>query len=570
MTVPFSAEEFAKYEPLIESYKKARDDQMAKYDPRFYATCLARLPSQQEFDCKPIDATGFVKPDFGLLTQEEAAIVNDYTLQQLLEKQLEGKLTAVEIAHAFIRASIVAQIATNCVMQFMFDTALAQAAKSDEFLRENKQLRGPLHGVPVSLKEHLEIKGLVTHASYVSLLENVSKSTNVSIELVENMGATTHVRTSQPQAIMHLDTINNVTGRTRNPLSTCLSPGGSSGGESAIIGMHGSLLGIGSDIGGSIRCPAAFANLYGLRPTTKRFSGLYSVSGGKGQESVIGTMGPLARSTSELNAFMHHYVNYGKPWLLDPSCVPLPWNNSPQLPAKVRVGVLFSDGVVTPFPAVTRTMHEVAENLQKNPLVEVVDLKDHWLSAQEMLEANKTVSALYTCDGNRTQEELLHSSGEPLLHLTKFFFEINDGKHLSVYENRELNCIRDNVRLKIFQNVFPHCDFILSPAYAGPPEVPGIAKYWGYTSLWNLVDFPNLVFPTPFQHDPAKDTLVPPLHDNHFERLHWNDEHGKIRYDPKTYEGGYIALQLTGPRFQDEHVVATAELITKSLGIGRR
>ncbi|GAV55902.1 hypothetical protein ZYGR_0AZ00730 [Zygosaccharomyces rouxii] len=570
MTVAYKTEEFSKYEPLIEAYKKARDDQMEKYDPRFYAACLEKLPSQQELDCKPIDATQFVKPGFGLLTEEEAAIVNGYSLQQLLAKQLEGKLTATEIAHAFIRASIIAQIATNCVMQFMFDIALAQAAKSDEFLRENKQLKGPLHGIPVSLKEHMEIKGLVTHASYISLIEHVSENTNVSIQLVENMGATMHVRTSQPQAIMHLDTDNNVIGRTRNPLSTCLSPGGSSGGESAIIGMHGSVLGIGSDIGGSIRCPAAFANLYGLRPTTKRFSGLYSVSGGKGQESVVPTMGPLARSASELNTFMDHYVNDGKPWAHDPSCVPLPWNTSPELPAKIRVGVLFSDGIVTPFPAVTRAMHEVVENLEKNPHVEVVDLKKHWLSEEDMIKAIETVSTLYTCDGNRTQKELLYASGEPILPLTKFFFQQNDGRHLSVYENRELNTIRDSTKLKIFQNVFPHCDFILSPAYAGPPEVPGESKYWGYTSLWNLVDYPNLTFPTPIQHDAAKDAQVPSLRDNEFEKMHWNDEAGKIRYDPKNYAGGYIALQLTGPRFQDEHVIAAAELITKSLGIGRR
>lgn len=416
----------------------------------------------------------------------------------------------------------------------------------------------------------MEIKGSVTHASYVSLIEHVSKNTNVSIQLVENMGATTHVRTSQPQAIMHLDTINNVIGRTRNPLSTRLSPGGSSGGESAIVGMHGSVLGIGSDIGGSIRCPAAFANIYGLRPTTKRFSGLYSVSGGGGQESVVPTMGPLARSTAELNAFMDHYINDGKPWLLDPSSVPLPWNTSPQLPAKIRVGVLFTDGIVTPFPAVTRTMHEVVENLKQNPSVEVVDLKKYWLSAEDMIKANETVSTLYTCDGNRAQKELLVPSGEPILPLTEFFFGHNEGKHLSVYENHELNKIRDATKLKVFQNVFPHCDFILSPAYAGPPEIPELSKYWGYTAFWNLVDYPNLVFPTPFQHDPAKDTEIPPLYDNVFERMHWNDKDGKIRYDPKAYEGAHIALQLTGPRYQDESLIAATEVLTKSLGIGRR
>lgn len=569
MTVLYKTEEYYKYEPLIAAYKKAREDQMENYNPEFYKHCLVKLPTQEELDTKPINATKFVKADFGLLSGKEATIVNDYTIEQLLEKQLQGELTATEIAHAFIRSSIVAQIATNCVMQFMFEPALAQAEKCDEYLKTHGNLRGPLHGIPVSLKEHMEIKGLVTHASYVSLIENVSKNTNVSIQLIENMGAITHVRTSQPQAIMHLDTISNIIGRTRNPCSTRLSPGGSSGGESAMIGMHGSLLGLGSDIGGSVRCPAAFVNLYGLRPTTKRISCLYCVSGGKGQESVVATAGPLARSINELNTFMAHYVNDGKPWLHDPTCVPLPWNTSPNLPSKIRIGILRSDGVVTPFPAVTRTVDGVVEKLQKNPLVEIVDLKAHWLSTKEMIEALDAVHTLYTCDGNQSQQELLYCSGEPILPMTKHYFNFGSGEPLSVHENHQLNCVRDATRLKIFQRVFPHCDFILSPAYAGPPEVPEDAKYWGYTAFWNLVDYPNVVFPTSFQHDPENDTHIPQLQDNFYEKLHWNNSHGELRYDPKNYEGAPIALQLTGPRFLDEHLIAATEVVTNCLGVGR-
>ncbi|AQZ18136.1 (ZYRO0G12672g) [Zygosaccharomyces parabailii] len=572
MTLPYNPDNFKQYQPVIEAYVKARDQAMQKFDPEFYAACIEKLPSQHELDTQPINATEFVTARYGLLSAKEAAIVNDFPLPELLSKQLSGQLTAVQIARAFIKSAIIAQLATNCVMEFLFPEALEKAASLDAYLQQHGTLRGPLHGIPVSLKEHMCMKGHVTHASYVSLLGNVTENTCVTIQMLADMGAVFHVRTSQPQAIMHLDTDNNIIGRTRNPCSTMLSPGGSSGGESAMIAMHGSVLGIGSDIGGSIRAPAAFANIYGLRPTSKRFSGMNAISGGKGQESVPATMGPLARSLDELDALMNYYVNESKPWLYDPTCIPLPWDTKPELPAKIRIGVLFSDHLVTPFPAVTNAMKHVTEKLAQLPEFEVVDLDPYWLSEEEMTQAIDTVCTLYICDGNRQQQELIHKSGEPLLALTEFFFNPYGGNDaLSVYENRKLNLVRDNMRLQVFQRVFPHCDFILSPTYFAPSEQPHESFYWGYTSFWNLTDYPNVVFPTPYGHHVERDATIPTLRDNRYEKVAWNGPTGRqLRYDSSKYEGGPVALQLTGPRFRDETVVAAAKKITAAIKIDRR
>src|SRR5690349_7890640 len=102
----------------------------------------------------------------------------------------------------------------------------------------------------------------------------------------------------------HLDCNNNITGRTHNPHNIRLSPGGSSGGESASIGFRCAAIGIGSDIGGSIRLPAVFCGSYGIRPTTLRTPWNGVGLAGEGQEGIRCTLGPLTNSLRDLDLFM--------------------------------------------------------------------------------------------------------------------------------------------------------------------------------------------------------------------------------------------------------------------------
>lgn len=582
---PVDGAKFNQYKPLIEKYNQSKWDRIEKFDPEFYKLCLSKLPKESELDSQPIDARKFVTDEgYGLLGELESKIVNEYTIADLLSKQLSGELTAEEITKAYIKSAIIAQFTTNSAMQFLIPEALEKAKTLDSYLKENGKLIGPMHGVPISLKEQLGYKGQPTHASYVSLIENIPKKSSVSNQIFDKLGAVFHVRTSQPQAIMHLDTWNNITGRTRNPCSTRLSPGGSSGGESAMVGMHGSAIGVGSDIGGSIRCPAAFANLYGLRPTTKRLSSMNGVSGGKGQESIGSTEGPIARSIEELEYFMDTYINEGKPWEYDPGSLPLPWKTNVSLPRdrKIKIGVLFNDNIVTPYPAVTRAMKEVASQLEKEgDRFEIVDLTPYWFDEEEMLKIYNCNLTLYTIDGNKTQLDLILPSGEPILPLTKHFLEFGGGNELSISENKDRNIFRDATKLAIFEKYFTNhmpgglnLDFILSPTYLAPSEIPAESKYWGYTSLWNLTDYPNIVFPTSYAHDVKKDTVSPStikqLKQNEFEKSAWFQKDGvTLKYDPQAYIGGPVALQLTGKRFHDEEVVAAAKEITHLLQIPR-
>ncbi|SCV01742.1 LANO_0F13300g1_1 [Lachancea nothofagi CBS 11611] len=567
-TSAYASEDAAKFEtfkPLIEAYNKDAVDQMQQFDPEFYTKCVAAVPSAEILDSEPIDATKF----WSLLSSKEQAIVGDLAIADLTQKQLDGELTALEITKAYIKAAIIAQLTTNCVMQFLIPEALQRAQELDEYLKQNQKLVGPLHGVVVSLKEHMNYKNKITTASYVAYLKNVPENEAVTITILYKLGAVFHVRTAQPQGIMHLDTLNNITGRTRNPRSTRLSSGGSSGGESAVVAMHGSVIGHGSDIGGSIRAPAAFTDIFGIRPTTKRISLMNGLSSGKGQESIVAVQGPLARSIEELDTYMRAYINEGKPWLYDPMCLPIEWRE-PKLPAKIKIGVLYDDNLVTPFPAVSRGMKETVAKLSANPEFEIVNLNPKWFSEEEMIDIYTTNLRLYTCDGNKVQLSMWSPSGEPLLPLTKHYMNFGGGKELSIYENKLMNGQRDALRVEIFQKYFSHLDFILSPTYNGPAEIAGQSLYWGYTSFWNLADYPNVTFPVGVAHDVQKDAEVPNLRDNEYERMVWYNENNEIKYDPKNYIGGPVGLQLTGKRFCDEDVVAATKKIVSILGVERR
>ena len=120
-----------------------------------------------------------------------------------------------------------------------------------------------------------------------------------------------------------------------------LSPGGSSGGEGASIGGKCAILGVGTDIGGSIRIPAAFNGVYGLRPTALRIPNLGNAGMIGGQESIRGVTGPLGQSVEDLEIWMSAVLGQ-KPWDFETSLMPIPWR-AVKL-ADFTVGVMWDDG----------------------------------------------------------------------------------------------------------------------------------------------------------------------------------------------------------------------------------
>ena len=149
------------------------------------------------------------------------------------------------------------------------ERALARAAELDDALKKTGKVVGPLHGLPISLKDQVCIKGLETTMGYVSWIGKYAEKNAVLVDILEECGAVPFVRTNIPQTLMVSqtcsaskpvtliriqwpETFNNIFGRTTNPYNRSLTSGGSSGGEGALVALKGSPLGVGSDIGGYV------------------------------------------------------------------------------------------------------------------------------------------------------------------------------------------------------------------------------------------------------------------------------------------------------------------------------
>lgn len=142
---------------------------------------------------------------------------------------------------------------TNCISEPLFQTALDHARRLDNYLKTQKKLIGPLHGIPISVKDQFHVKGVDTTLGYVGRSFKPSSDAAVMVTILENLGAIIIAKTAIPQSIMYGETESPLWGLTTYPGRPELSPGGSSGGEGALMAMSGSLGGWGTDIGGSIR-----------------------------------------------------------------------------------------------------------------------------------------------------------------------------------------------------------------------------------------------------------------------------------------------------------------------------
>lgn len=208
---------------------------------------------------------------------------------------------------------------------------------------------------------------------YVGWIGQKPTSESELVRELRALGAVLYCKTSVPTGLMSGETANNIINYTWNPRNRRLSAGGSSGGEGALLALRGSPLGFGTDIGGSIRVPAAFNGLYGLRPSGGRIPYEGAANSMDGQNTVLSVVGPMAPTVGALRLAMKSVLSQ-EPWMHDPLAVPIPWRE--EIEQRIRrmlcsaserkqmaFGVLEHDGVVTPHPPVKRALRLVREAL---------------------------------------------------------------------------------------------------------------------------------------------------------------------------------------------------------------
>ncbi|PSN60183.1 amidase [Corynespora cassiicola Philippines] len=483
--------------------------------------------------------------------------ITDLLPHEIVSRIASGELSATQVTSAFLRCAAVAQRLTNCITELLPSMALDRAKELDDYFQKHGKTIGPLHGLPISVKEHLGFKGSRCTTGYVSHWDNIAKEDAHILQVLRDAGAVFHCRTTIPQTMMHLETDSNLYGVTNNPYDSNLTSGGSSGGEGAIIALHGSVLGIGSDVGGSIRSPAANCGIYGLKPTAFRLptdGWGYMMAGADTVETVLG---PMSTSISGLKLFMKTIID-SQPWMTEPALIPMPWRSF-EFPADrpLKIGVLWHDGVVRPHPPVSRALKSVSTKLKENN-IDVVDFEPYLHD-----EAWAIISSLYYPDGGEADTEMIESSGEPWRPLSKWIIKDNPCvKKLSVgelaYWLEEREAYRKEYALH--WNKFG-IDALLCPVGPGVAPKHNTAKYWGYTSQWNLLDYPGAVFPV-LKVDKEKDDW-----ESDEKPLSGQDEDNRKLWDSEEFHGVPVGLQLVGRRFEDEKVVGILEHIVELLGL---
>ena len=271
-----------------------------------------------------------------------------------------GTLSPIDIVRTYGKTAAVAHQRTNCVTELLLPEA-------ESWAKAGVNLEGPLAGIPVSLKDTITVAGFDASVGYSRKVFKPYQEDGVMVKLLKKAGAIPHVKTACPITLLSFESTNSLWGVAKNPHNTKYSPGGSTGGESALLALNGSRIGIGSDVAGSVRAPAAWSGCYSLRCSTGRWPKVGIDTSMPGQEGIPSVYSPMARTLNDLIYFTRAFIGM-KPWEVDYSVHPIPWREETFTTSSsskpMRIGLMETDGVCEPSPAIARGLAETAAALK--------------------------------------------------------------------------------------------------------------------------------------------------------------------------------------------------------------
>ncbi|XP_067086870.1 fatty-acid amide hydrolase 1 [Osmerus mordax] len=279
-------------------------------------------------------------------------------LAELIKKLKDGSLSPETVFHSYMEKTLEVNKRLNCCTEILLESF-------DQLKNIGCCKEGLLYGVPISIKENLGFKGHDSSCGVLCKLDQPVPEDSVLVKVLKTQGAIPFAKTNIPQGLLNYDCSNPIFGQTVNPHNSLKTSGGSSGGEGALIGGGGSLLGLGTDIGGSIRIPSSFCGICGFKPTTNRLSGQGVTSCSKGQKAVLSSTGPMARDVDSLALCMQALL-CDHLFKLDPTVPPIPFNQKVYTSSKpLKIGYFESDGYQMPSPSMKRGLRETKALLER-------------------------------------------------------------------------------------------------------------------------------------------------------------------------------------------------------------
>lgn len=481
-------------------------------------------------------------------------------LKQAIESR---KLTSLEVTEAFCHRAAIAHQILNCCSEIFFDEALDRAKELDSYLEENGKTMGPLHGIPISLKDQVDLPGKDSSIGYVSLVGHPKSEMSLLAEQLLKYGAIFYVKTAVPMAMMAPETTSNVLGYTSNSLNIKLSAGGSSGGEGSLIGAGGSPLGFGTDIGGSIRIPSCFQGLFALKPSSGRISYLNVTNSASGQECMPSVIGPMGRTLDDVE-FITKLIIDSELWKHDPKVLPVPWKNlDPMQEEKFVFGMWRFDKLIMPHPPIVRALEEAAKALE---------LAGHEVIDVELPDEKgflETVGEIFGADSGHEIASECRVSGEPIVPvvqrcISSSFTEVS----LSVNQWWDL-CNKAYLKRQQFLSFWEATatstksgkpiDAIVCPVWPTTSSLPDSPPNLNYTSPFNLCDCSSVVVPVTkvSAETDKKITSYAPISEQDREIFEM--------YDPYLFDEMPVCLQVVTKKLEEEKALLLASVLSKAL-----
>ena len=413
---------------------------------------------------------------------------NEGTASAIARRIARREASSREVVEACLRRIDEVNGKLNAVVFLDAERALARARAADEAQARGESW-GPLHGVPFTAKDSLDVEGLPCTAGTLGRRDFVSTETATVVRRLVDAGAILLGKTNMPELALAFETDNLLFGRTNNPYDLARTCGGSSGGEAAIVAAEGSPFGVGSDAGGSIRVPCHYCGLAGMRPTTGRVPRTGMFPPAVGLPGPLWSIGPLTRAVEDLALTLPILAGAD---FRDPAALDVPLGD----PAKVamaglRVAVFTDNGVFPPTAETIAIVEQAASALGERGarveaacppgLAETADLFVPLLLSNVGADIRAQLRAAGTSRSHALLEGLLA------------FVESYPAARAPI---AEVLVRLDGYRRGIL-SFMERYDLLLCPAGAVPAPLHGgtgeVALSFTHTETWNLLGWPAAV-----------------------------------------------------------------------------
>jgi Asp-tRNA(Asn)/Glu-tRNA(Gln) amidotransferase A subunit family amidase len=419
------------------------------------------------------------------------------TIAEIAAGIREKRVSPVEVVDAHLERAAALQPKLNAFVHLDAEGARTQARAAEAALMRGEEV-GPLHGVPVTIKSCIDVAGWPAPAGSLLRKDYVAQQDAPLVSRLRAAGAIVLGNTNTPEYLMAYETDNSLSGKTSNPWDLARSAGGSSGGEAAAIASGCSAGGVGSDGGGSIRVPAHFCGICGLKPTPGRIPATGHFPGGGGAFGWIGVVGPMARTVSDVRALFEVMAG---PDAGDALSAPVPVRAVKEKDARgLRVGILESDALGKATPETTAAVERAAGLLSEQGFkVERKRLVGLDCAIELWWYFFGPVIANLIRDGAVGQEEIM----SPML---REFVALATAEIPMEFESLLTACgDRDRLRGEILRQM-EEVTILLSPVSTGPAFRHGEGNWRSgarenyrdtmrYSQWLNLTGFPGVAVP---------------------------------------------------------------------------